>query len=67
VCQRPSAFDASPRPAATPRYADAGMVVTEIATPTDREMSTCSNRVQIDDILDRAARALHRHVDAQEV
>src|SRR5947209_2678891 len=30
----PSAFASSPTPTATPKYADAGMVVTEIATPT---------------------------------
>ena len=30
----PAAFPTSPMPAATPRYAEAGIVVTEMATPT---------------------------------
>jgi hypothetical protein len=30
-------------------------------------MSTSGNRLQLDDILDRAARAPNRHADAQEV
>jgi len=32
--ERAESLGASPIPAATPRYADAGIVVTEMATPT---------------------------------
>src|SRR5690348_7778291 len=41
----PSAFDSSPMPAATPRYADAGIVVTEIATPTAELALVSSARI----------------------
>ena len=41
----PSAFDSSPTPAATPRYADAGIVVTEIATPTAELALVSSARI----------------------